>query len=140
MRQPRPGKSQRRRLVKPLTLLVTVTSMVVLMQGTALAHHQVPPGQGLVEFPAPLTCEGVETTMVVTPAELIAPSLGPGWSTDVGMAIPISLTFFDDGNVILVITNGNKTAKGLEHGTCTGPAILPDGQLVDAAFEVVFLP
>ena len=121
-------------------LLTAVMGLVMLLQGSALAHHDVPPGEGLVEFPAPLTCQGVTSTVIVTPGELRSgSSLGPGWSTELGMAIPISLTFLDDGNVVAVITNGKKTAKGLEQSTCTGPAVF-DGQLVDAVFEVVFLP
>lgn len=131
----------RSKMKRKLALVATAALLVlVALPGTALADHDTPSGEGLIEA-FPLECDGVTVTPTVTPHEFETPnSLGPGWLPGIGMAIPRSLTILDaDDNVVLVQTNGKKTAKGLETITCTGPAVI-GGQLLSAVFEFVVLP
>lgn len=125
--------------------VILATAMLLSLMavpGTAVADHGVPSGEGLVEFPFTLTCNGDGGVVgTITPPELqTANSLGPGWLEGIGMAIPRSLTIFDgQGDVVFVQANGNKTARGLETLTCTGAAVTPAGPAL-AVFEFVLLP
>ena len=117
-------------------------STLMALPGTAVADHDTPPGEGLIESPVTFTCDGEDGVVItLTPAEFQTPnSLGPGWLEGIGMVIPRSLTIFDgQGNVVLVRSNGNKTARGLETLICIGAAVTPDGPL-PAVFELVLLP
>lgn len=116
-------------------------STLVALPGTALAEHDTPPGEGLLESPFTLICNGEETPSTVTPHEFdTADSLGPGWLEGIGMAIPRSLTIVDaEGNVVFFLSNGKKKAKALETLICTGVAVTPAGP-AQAIFEFALLP
>ena len=132
------SKAMRRWVVGATTALLVLAAL----PGPALASHPTPPGNGPIEFPYPLECNGDVTDATVTPPELTNPNaLGPGWLSEFGMVVARSLTISDaNGNVVFVTTNGKKLAKGLETIICTGPAFLPGGVVGTAVFEFVLLP
>jgi len=128
---------------RSLTAVITVALLALLaLPGMALAGHDTPPGGGLIESPFTLTCNGeAGFVSTVTPHEFeTANSAGPGWIEGIGMAIPRSLTIVDgQGDVVVALTYGSKTAKGIETLICTGPAVTPAGP-AEAIFEFVLLP
>lgn len=121
---------------KALSFAATTMFALAILQGSAAAHHQTPPGHGLVEFPFVNTCNGVTTTVTVVPGES-GPGHGPGWFATGGASLVKTFTVLDPaGDVVFETTLGRKTAMGLETATCT--ASLPDGSTI--VVEVLMLP
>lgn len=77
-----------------------------------------PPGQGLLEFPIPFTCDGIgEVTPTVNPAA--SPPGGPAWILNGQLVLIQEVTVIQDGSVVFHKIYGNKTGQQ-PTVTCTG--------------------
>jgi hypothetical protein len=111
-----------------------VFTAAVVAAVAAPAIAATPPGQGLVQLPSPITCEGIgQVTVTTIPGG--PPGTGPAWILSTGaMMLVQEITITQAGAPVFHKDYGNKAGLG---STTTCTAALPGGLTLEAELVTV---